>query len=126
MSSSTPSSEPNKRKLWSMESRVAVVKSVESSMGVRQAAMHYNVPFETLRRTVQGIVSVECRSGPPTALTVEEEEKLACYCVDMTDMGFGLSREDVMIKAFNIVNRFGRAHPFLHGQAGRRSRTEMV
>ena len=102
-----------------MESMVAAVKVVESGMAVRQAAKHYNVPFETLRRRVQGITSLECRSGPPTVLTVEEEEKLAHYCVRMADMGFGLSREDVMITAFNIVDRSGRAHPFTHGQAGR-------
>ena len=56
----------------------------------------HNVPVETLRRRATGLVSLNCRPGPPPVLTTEEEARLAQYCVAMADMGFGLTREGVI------------------------------
>ena len=75
--------------------------------------------METLRRRVLGEVDVVCRPGPPTVLTSIEEERLAVYIADMAEMGFGLSREDVLRLAFKIVDDSGRQHPFTDGLAGR-------
>ena len=62
------------------ESVEEVFKSVKSeSMTLREAARAYNVPVETLRRRVAGIVSLYCRPGPPTVLRSEEEARLAEY-----------------------------------------------
>ena len=63
-------------------------------------------------------VPLECRSGPPTVLTQLEEDELASYCVRMADMGFGLSRNDVMAVAFKIAEGSGRKHPFADWAAG--------
>ena len=52
-------------------------------------------------------------------MTSEEERRLAQYIVDMCDMGFGLSRQDVMRVAYSIVEKSGREHPFSNGMAGR-------
>ena len=109
-----------KRKLlWTKGSMAAAVRNVEAGMGIREASRLYNIPFETLRRRINHIVPLECRSGPPTVLTEGEEHQLASYCVKMADMGFGLSREDVMHTAFKIAEAMGRKHPFSNGSAGR-------
>ena len=47
----------------------------------------YNVPLGTLRRRVSEIVAVDCRPGPRTILTEEEETKLADYLIQMNEMG---------------------------------------
>ena len=107
------------RKQWSSESMAAAIEMIEGGMGVREASRLYNLPYETLRRRVNHVVNVECRPGPPTVLTDEEEKQLADYCVKMADMGFGLSREDVMLTAFRIAEISGRKHPFTKGSAGR-------
>lgn len=98
-----------------MEAAVQCVK--DGSKGLREAARLYNVPVETLRRHAIG----ECgsRPGPPTVLTEEEEDKLAEYLIQMSDMGFGLNRETVMEMAYKIVEKLGRNHPFKHERAGR-------
>ena len=57
--------------------------------------------------------------GPSTVLTREEEEALMNYCIKMSEMGFGLGKEDVMRMAFTIAERRGRLHPFNDGMAGR-------
>ena len=65
----------SKRKLWSEESMVAATSSViDENMSLREASRLYNVPFETLRRRVNGSVKPGCKPGPGTVLIKEEEE----------------------------------------------------
>ena len=109
-----------KRKLWCKESMLEAVKSIEDEgKGLREASRIYNVPVETLRRRVIGITSLDAKPGRDTVLTSEEETRLAQYIVDMCDMGFGLTRRDVMRVAYSIVEKSGREHPFSNGMAGR-------
>ena len=109
-----------KRKVWSEESMLAATNSVlHDNKSVREASRLYNVPFETLRRRVTGSVKDGCGPGPSTILTEDEEEQLARYIIDMSEMGFGLSRDTVMHLAFNIVDKCQRNHPFKDGKAGR-------
>ena len=79
----------------------------------------YNVPLETLRRRVNGTVATDCRPGPNTVLTEEEETKFADYLLQMSEMGYGLTREGVMGLAYSIVEKSKRPHPFQNGSAGR-------
>ncbi len=109
-----------RRKLWSEESMVAATNSVlHDNKGLREASRLYNVPFETLRRRVNGTVVAGCKPGPSTILTEEEEDRLARYLVQMSEMGFGLSRDTVMHLAYTIVDKIQRKHPFKDGKAGR-------
>ena len=91
----------------------------KQELSLREASRMYNVPLETLRRRVNGTVSVGCRPGPKTVLTEEEETRLATYLIEMSDMGYGLTREGVMGLAYSIVERAKRPHPFQNGSAGR-------
>jgi hypothetical protein len=108
-----------KRKLWTYEAMAEAVECVNSGTKLREAARMYNVPVETLRRRVNGTVTLECRPGPPTILTADEETRLVQYLVDMADMGYGLSRESVMRMAYLMVEKLGRKHPFSGQSAGR-------
>ena len=65
------------------------------------------------------MVEMDCRPGPSTILSKDEEEKLASYIVDMADMGFGLSRDDIRFTAYKIAEKCGRSHPFQNEIAGR-------
>ena len=60
-------------------------KAVNNGMSLHEAARKYNVPVETLRRRTAGLVSLDCRPGPPKILMSEEEAHLAEYCVAMAD-----------------------------------------
>ena len=94
------------RKLWSDESMKAAVQSVEEGHGLREASRLYNVPVETLRRRVTGKVDIDCRPGPRTVLTKEEEDKIAQYLIKMADMGYGLTPDSVMRMVYDIVEKF--------------------
>ena len=108
-----------RRKLWNEKSMKEAVAFVHNGNPLRKAARLYNVPVETLRRRVSGTVSIECKPGPSTVLTKDEEECLAKYVIEMADRGFGLASEDLMRTAFTIVERSGRAHPFHNSMVGR-------
>ena len=108
-----------KRKLWQEDAMKEAVAFVHDGSTLRQAAKLYNVPVETLRRRCDGTVTLDCKPGPSTVLTVEEEQCLAEYIIEMADRGFGLVSEDLMRTAFTIVERSGRPHPFRNGMAGR-------
>ena len=109
----------SQRKLWTEESMAAAVATVKEGKGLRETSRLYNVPLETLRRRVTGAVELGCRPGPPTVLNESEEEQLSQYLVQMADVGFGLTREDIMRLAFNIAEKSGRKHPFSGNKAGR-------
>ena len=109
-----------KRKLWGEESmRKAVEYVQEGGGGLRKAARLYGVPHETLRRRVSGQVEEGCRPGPCTILTKSEELRLAKYVVDMADMGFGLSCNDIRSAAYKVAEACGKPHPFHDEMAGR-------
>ena len=98
---------------------VAVDCVQKEGKGLREMARLYNLPVESLRRRIIGSVELNCRPGPPTVLTEEEEERLADYLIQMSEMGYGISREGVMGMAYTIVERSKRSHPYLEGSAGR-------
>ena len=81
----------------------AVEQVQKQELSLREASRMYNVPLETRRRRVNGTVSLGC--GPKTALTEEEETRLATYLIEMSDMGYGLTCEGVMGLAYSIVEK---------------------
>ena len=104
-----------KHKQWSNVSMAAAVNCVQKEgKGLRETARLYNLSVEILRRWVIGSVELNCRLGPSTELTEEEEEK--AYAIQMSEMGCGISREGVMGMAY--IKR-KRSHPFREGSASR-------
>ena len=59
------------------------------------------------------------KPGPATVLTENEEQRLVSYIVEMADMGFGLSRDDIRSTAYRMAEACGRQHPFKNEMAGR-------
>ena len=95
-----------KRKQWVAESMEEACNAVKNErMSLQEASRKYNVRVETWRTT--GLVSLDCRLGPHTVLTSEEEARLAQYCVTMADMGFGVTEEGVMAISYAIAEKTG-------------------
>ena len=90
---------------------------VENNESLREMCTLYNVPIETLRRRVNGSVALNCRPGPATILT-DEEDLLCKYIIERSDMGYGLSKEDVQRLAYSLVERMNHKHRFTNWMAG--------
>ena len=102
---------------WDLEGMIQALNAVKvDGKALRKASREYGVPVATLKRRVDGLVAVDARPGPSTVLTWEEEDKLCQYCLDMADMGYGLTIEVI---AYRIAAGSGRSHPFKEGSAGR-------
>ena len=96
----------------------AAVDHVQSQgASLRESSRLHNIALEMLRRRVNGTVAIDCRPGPNTVLTEEEETKLADYLLQMGEMGYGLTREGVMGLAYSIVEK--SKCPFQNGSVGR-------
>ena len=80
----------------------AVKSVVEDGTHLREVARIFDVPVETLRRRVVGSVPVNCRPGPKLVLKEEEEEALKDFCVNMSEMGYGLRQDDMMRMAYQL------------------------
>ena len=97
----------------------SAVTACANGATLRHSARKYNVPVTTLYRRVNGIVAMGSRPGPAPVLS-SMEDRLAHYLVEMADMGFGLSRQEVMRLAFQIAEESGIKHPFKNCTAGRK------
>ena len=53
---------------------------------------------------------MNCRAGARLVFSKYEEERLSNYCIQMTDMGFELSKEDVMHSAFLVTDNSDLKH----------------
>ena len=96
----------------------ASYEAVIKDKGLREASRMHNVPVETLRG-VNGSVAVGCKPGPATILSEEEEDLLCEYIINIADMGYGLTREDIQRLACKTAEKTGCKHPFKDGKAGR-------
>ena len=98
---------------WAKESMEEVVKCVKEENRLhREAARHYYVPLGTLRHRVIGVVEMECKSGPLTVLSSEEQSLLVTYVLLMVENGLGLSREDVMTNGISNGGEDGEEASF--------------
>ena len=57
--------------LWTEESMTAAVEYIKTGHPLREGSQVYNVPVETQRRRVTGMVDISCKHGPSTVLTLE-------------------------------------------------------
>ena len=95
----------------------SVVIACANGATLRESARKYKVPVTTLYKRVNGMVAMGSRPGPAPVLS-SIEYWLAHYLVEMADMGFGLSCQEVMRLAFQIAEESGIKHPFKNCAAG--------
>ena len=75
--------------------------AVEKGISLRQAAEMYQIPKSTLFEHVTGKVKFGARSGPDPYLSVEEEEELVNFLVQVAEIGYPHTKKQV----FSIVQQ---------------------
>ena len=86
-----------------LQEAVDAVKSKQ--MSIRKASKHFGIAQSTLGDKVKGKTSLV--KTPQTILTPEEEDKFVKWLVNMAEVGFGQSTEDIRLKVKAIIELRG-------------------
>lgn len=84
---------------WDEVNMMNAMLAIERGNSLRQAAEMYQVPKSTLFDHVSGKVAFGARSGPDPYLTMEEEEELVNFLLEVADVGYPHTKKQV----FSIV-----------------------
>ena len=90
----------------------------EENVSIRTAALTYGIPKSTLHDHYTGKVKGNKR-GPSTVLSDAEELKLAEWAMDMANIGYGRTREQVSEMVKRLLDEDGRPNPFVDNYPGR-------
>ena len=99
---------------------VTVTKVTDKKLTLRQAEAVYGVPKSTLSDYVSGKVKLGQCQGPPTVLSAKEEGKLARWALEMAAIGYGRSKEQILLTVQKIVEKDQRPNPFKDGKPGKK------
>lgn len=110
-----------KRRLYNHDNLCAAVQRVrDGSMSVRQAAGAYSVPKSTISDKVSGKTLLsKCSPGPVTVLSTEEENRLADWAINMSRVGYGRTKQELLDTVQKILNADGRDNPFTDNRPGK-------
>jgi len=85
---------------------VAALEAVrQQQMSQRAACKSFNVPRCTLQMRMCGKTDMGARPGHPTALTLEQEEKVVDYACNRASMGVGFGRKQFLQYAGNYARK---------------------
>ena len=100
--------------------RLSTVNSVKGkSMGYLKASKIYCVPHSTIFDKVHEKSEIGCRKIHNTVLSSRKEDILASWLIDMSKIGYGRSRKELIEMVQNIVRVDGRPNPFTNDPPGK-------
>ena len=81
----------------------------DEGLPVYRAAKEFKVPLTTLRDRVDNRVSIDCtKTGPEPLLSQIEEAKLVKHLQDLTSVGYGYTRAEVVSMATDYAIYLGK------------------
>jgi hypothetical protein len=101
-----------------LERAVSAVK--DGGISIREAERVYSVPFDTIRRRVNGSVDMDCRRlGPKPELGVELEKELYEAVIELQKIGHGIRRKEILRPAGDIGSK-SKTKVFKHDMLSQR------
>lgn len=112
-------SSSNREHKWNRGDLQAAVDQVSSGkLSLRKASALYGIPKSTLGDYASGKREIGSTRGPPTILTAAEEKKLADWALEMSRIGYGRTKEQILLAVQQIVAADKRPTPFTGGRPG--------
>ncbi|XP_072179879.1 uncharacterized protein [Diadema setosum] len=110
------------KRLYTEESLQEALKRVRlGELSQRQASVQYGIPRSTIFDKLSGRRPEEyCKLGRAPYLTPAEEDRLAQWAIQMSRIGYGRTREQIMKMAQTIVTAEGRETPFTDNKPGKK------
>ena len=98
---------------------IAVDELNYGRLSYRGAQAKYGIPRSTLSDHALGKVTLGKKPGPSPVLTPEEEKYLAQWTIDMYEIGYGQTRQQVTEMVKKILDKDGRPNPFKDNRPGK-------
>ena len=97
----------------------ALMKVRQKHLSTKAASKLYGIPRTTLIDKLKGRVADISHSGPNSVLSVEEEETLSQWILDMGKNGFPITKLQLKLEVKRILDKEGRSTPFTNNMPGR-------
>ena len=108
-------------KKWTNDELSAAIEELcTSKKSIRAVALEYGIPKSTLCTYVSGNVEIGCKPGPDTILTTAEEEMLVNYAIHMSEIGYGCTKEQILLTVKKILDTDHRPNPFKANKPGKK------
>ena len=96
----------------------AVGQVIAGHMSLRKAAAFYGIPKSTLSEYTTGRRTIGSTRGPPTILTADEERKIVDWALEMSRIGYGRTKEQILLVVQKLVIADKRPNPFTDDRPG--------
>ena len=107
-------------KKWKTEDLTKALQSVREGTSIRRAGSQYDIPRSTLSDYTLGKLEIGKKTGPPTILTAEEEKRIAEWALQMCRIGYGRTKEQILLAVQRFIEKDGRPNPFSDNKPGRK------
>lgn len=108
------------KKNYTREQMNAALEAVARGTPVAQAARIHSIPRVTLMYKSQGKLPVDCRMGPNTILTTNEEDLLEKWILSMAKAHHPVNKEQLLESVQLIIRESKRPNPFTDARPGRK------
>ncbi|KAI4470841.1 tc5 transposase dna-binding domain [Holotrichia oblita] len=110
--------EKKKIKNYSVEDMKQAISAVKCGASVSWASKEYKIPRITLLYKVKGKYDVECRMGPETTLTWDEEKLLVKWLLTIASLGFPATKLQLLDSVQLLVEKLNRANKLKNNRPG--------
>lgn len=96
------------------------VRAIRSgTLSIRAAAAYYSVPKSTLADRVSGKIAIDAKPGRKPVIPAEVEQKIVHQVTGLAECGFGMSRNNLLIKSGELCKQANITTPFTNGTPGK-------
>ncbi|XP_076398102.1 uncharacterized protein LOC105662856 [Megachile rotundata] len=86
--------------------------AIDGGMRVLKASKIFKIPRTTLIYKHKGLYPKECRKGPPTNLTPDEEKSLVKWLSHIGDYGFPATKNQLLVSVEMLMKNLNRLNNF--------------
>lgn len=97
----------------------AISEVSNNRLSINKAADLYGVPRTTLKDKLSGRTPVVSTQGPKPVLTDQEESEIATWAINMSKIGYGRTKEEVLCVVQKLLEKNPRPNPFVNNKPGR-------
>lgn len=107
-----------KRKNYSREHIQAALEAIKSkTLSINKASKVFNVPKSTLIDTMKQRYKNPGIPGGSTVLTSEEQQILVRWILEMGDLGFPVTKIQLLESVTKLMQNLGRTNPFKNNRS---------